>query len=81
MATRLDSSNAGFEQAFETMLNARREQNSDVDATVRDIIADIRKRGDAALIDYTARFDRLRLDETTLRISAEETAAPPIPIR
>ncbi len=75
MATRLDSSNAGFEQAFETMLNARRDQDSDVDATVRDIIADIRKRGDAALIDYTARFDRLRLDETTLRISAEETAA------
>jgi histidinol dehydrogenase len=47
-------------------------------AAVAEIIAEVRRRGDAALLDYTARFDgvslsadRLRVEEETLRRSAE----------
>ena len=70
----LDSTEAGFEAAFQTLLAAKREDSPDVDAVVAEIIADVRARGDAALIDFTARFDRTTLTPGTLRISAEEVA-------
>ena len=53
----------------------KREQDSDVDAIVRDIIADIRRRGDEALCEMTAKFDRLEVTPQGLRFSAEEIAA------
>ena len=46
MAIRLDANHAGFEAAFETLLNAKREVSVDVDTIVRAIIADVRVRGD-----------------------------------
>ena len=48
------------------------DDQSRVDAAVASIIADVRKRGDAALIDYTERFDRVKLTPKTLRVSAKE---------
>jgi histidinol dehydrogenase len=70
MARRLDARAPDFESAFETLLNAKREQDKDVAASVRAIIADVRSRGDAALIELTERFDKVRL--TSLRLSADE---------
>ena len=40
---------------------------------VREILQNVRERGDEALIEYTARFDRAELTPETLRVSAEET--------
>jgi histidinol dehydrogenase len=55
---RLDATQAGFDAAFEALLAWESVSDSDVQATVEKIIADIRVRGDAALLEYTNRFDR-----------------------
>ena len=75
MPLRLDAAAPGFEAAFTTLLNGKREAAADVDAVVAAIIADVRRRGDAALIDYTKRFDRLALTAETLHIPAAEVDA------
>jgi histidinol dehydrogenase len=61
-----------FDAGFAALLSMKRESAADVDAVVADIIADVRARGDAALIDCTARFDRLTLTPDTLRIPEAE---------
>ncbi|PRD40049.1 UNVERIFIED_CONTAM: hisD1 [Trichonephila clavipes] len=71
----LNTADAGFETAFTALLGMKREDSPDVDATVAGIIADVRARGDAAVIDLTTKFDRLDLTPETLAFSAEEMAA------
>ena len=71
----LNTQDAGFEAAFTALLGMKREDSPDVDATVAAIIADVRARGDAAVIELTARFDRLELTPETLAFSAAEIAA------
>ncbi len=71
----LNTNDADFEAQFAALLNAKREDSPDVDAIVADIIADVRARGDAAVIELTERFDRLSLTPAKLAISAEEIAA------
>lgn len=68
----LDAQAADFDAAFTALLGAKREDSPDVDAVVADIIADVRHRGDAAVIELTAKFDRLELTPETLRFSEEE---------
>ena len=75
MATHLTTSDPGFETAFSTLLSAKRETDADVDDAVAAIIADVAARGDAALVDYTARFDRVTLRPGQLRLSADEIVA------
>jgi histidinol dehydrogenase len=70
----LSTTDAGFEQAFESLLSDR-DTAQDVHAPVSAIIADIRARGDAALCDYTARFDRLTLTPDHLRVRPDEIDA------
>ncbi|KIC35766.1 histidinol dehydrogenase [Leisingera sp. ANG-M7] len=65
----LNTSESGFEQSFTALLGAKREDSPDVDATVAGIIADVRARGDAALVELTAKFDRLELDPAQLRFT------------
>ncbi len=72
MPVRLDIRDPGFERGFTALLAAKREMQEDVDRAVADIIADVRARGDAALIDYTRRFDRLELTPATLRVTRDE---------
>ncbi|MCD9147950.1 histidinol dehydrogenase [Pseudophaeobacter flagellatus] len=71
----LDSSDADFETAFAALLNAKREDSPDVDAAVAGIIADVRSRGDAALLELTAKFDRLELSADQLAITPAEVDA------
>ncbi len=71
----LNTSDAGFEASFAALLGAKREEAEDVDRDVAAIIADVRARGDAALIDLTARFDRLTLTPATLAFSPDEIGA------
>ncbi len=73
--TRLDARSSDFEQGFRTLLAAKREVSEDVDAAAAAIIADVRARGDAALIDLSRRFDRVDLGELGLRVTPGETAA------
>ena len=75
MAIRLRAGAANFAQAFAAFLSTKREVSEEVDTAVRAIVKDVRTRGDAALIDYTTKFDRLNLTADTLRISGEEIDA------
>jgi len=75
MTARLSTRDTGFETAFAALLATKRESDADVDAAVTAIIDDVARRGDAALVDYTARFDRVRLTASELRLSPEEIAA------
>ncbi len=68
----LDASEADFEARFTALLGAKREDSPDVDQAVAAIIADVRSRGDAALVDLTVKFDRLQLDAGSLRFSDAE---------
>ncbi|WP_421904834.1 histidinol dehydrogenase [Mameliella sp.] len=71
----LDSRQDDFETAFRTLLGAKREDSPDVESVVSEIIADVRARGDAAVLELTAKFDRLELDASRLRISEAEIEA------
>ena len=75
MPRRLDSREPSFEAAFDELLAAKRTAQADVDAVVAEILAEVRARGDAALIDYSERFDGLRLTPETLRIPESELSA------
>ena len=75
MPIRIDSQSADFAARFAAFLAMKREVAADVESAVRAIVDDVRARGDAALIEATARFDRLTLDASGLRIPAAEIAA------
>ncbi|MDI3337053.1 histidinol dehydrogenase [Defluviimonas aestuarii] len=71
----LSTTDAGFEATFVRLLSAKREDAPDVDAAVAGIIADVRERGDAAVIELTAKFDRLELSPATMAFSEAEIDA------
>jgi histidinol dehydrogenase len=63
-----------FEVAFNAFVDERRETPEEVDAAVRDILAAVRADGLAALLRLARQFDRVELDERTIRVSPEEIA-------
>jgi histidinol dehydrogenase len=75
MARRLNAADANFAADFENLLFAKREEEEDVAQVVRGIIADVRDRGDAALVDLTNKFDRANVSPETLKLSATEVDA------
>ena len=75
MALFLDAGAADFEAKFAALLAAKREAATDVDDAVAKIIADVRARGDAALKEYSLRFDRIDFEAQSLRVSAGEIDA------
>ena len=62
MTLRLSTRDKDFAQAFDKLVRGRRESDIEVSRDVAAIIADVKARGDAALADYTARFDDHSLD-------------------
>lgn len=70
---------------FMAMIVARRggADDAEINDAVAKIIADVRRRGDRALFDYTEKFDGVKLTARTLRVTAAELAAAPkkIPAR
>lgn len=72
---RLSTRAPGFELALRALLGKKREVAPDVEAIVRAIIAEVRARGDAALAEYSLRFDQVDLLRTGLAIGAGEIAA------
>src|ERR1700682_102789 len=75
MPVRLDRSSADFAPRFAGFLATKREVSADIEAATRAIVDDVAARGDAALIEATAKFDRLDLDAAALRITAAEIDA------
>ena len=75
MSLRLDFNAPDFEQSFAAFLTTKREVSADVDAIAAEIIARIQAEGDAALIDYTKRFDHLDLGETGIAVTEAEIDA------
>jgi histidinol dehydrogenase len=72
---RLSTAEADFASGFAALLAQARETTEVVGALVAAIIADVRVRGDAALCDYTGRFDRVAMTPGRLRVTSEEIAA------
>lgn len=87
MPIHLSTAQPDFEQRFADLLSMKREDAADVNEAVAAIIADVRARGDASLVELTGRFDRLDLTaaglaftageiaDQTARVSAEDRAA------
>ncbi len=75
MPVRLDRSSADFTRRFGDFLAMKREVAADIEAATRLIVDDVASRGDLALIEATRKFDRLDLDPSRLRVSAEEIGA------
>jgi histidinol dehydrogenase len=68
----LDSRSVDFAERFCAFLAVKREAAQDIEQTVRGIIADVIARGDKALIELTAKFDRVDLKPAGLRVTAAE---------
>ena len=72
---RLDASAPDFEARFQAFLERNRDTDENVDRVAADIIADVRARGDVALIEYTRRFDKVDLATAGLRVGDAERRA------
>ncbi|MFZ4806145.1 MAG: histidinol dehydrogenase [Hyphomicrobiaceae bacterium] len=72
MPQRLDTTDASFASEFAALLAHKRETSEDVDQAVRAILADVRTRGDAALIELSRRFDHLDLERHGIAVGADE---------
>lgn len=75
MALRLSASDSSFPEAFDLLVNARREADADVSTDVAAIIKDVRSNGDEALSRLTQKFDGHDLDFTGWKVSALECEA------
>jgi len=73
---RLDSASPSFDAGLAALTAFEAAQDPAIDAAVAAIVADVRARGDAALLEYTARFDRLHAPSVAaLEIAPAETSA------
>jgi histidinol dehydrogenase len=75
MPVRLEASSADFASRFADFLAMKREVSADIELATRAIVDDVAKRGDAALIEATRKFDRLDLEATALRVTSAEIDA------
>jgi histidinol dehydrogenase len=75
MPSFLNTKDADFDARFTALLGQKREDSPDVDDAVAAIIADVRARGDAAVLDLTARFDKLALTPETMAFTKAEIEA------
>ncbi len=74
MPLRLSTTNKDFAASFQQLMAAKRETSTQVGDVVNAIIADVRARGDAALIELSKTHDKVDLSPETLRFSADEIA-------
>jgi histidinol dehydrogenase len=72
MARRLNAREKDFEQRFSALIESTRDTEDDVSRAAQDIIADVRARGDSALIELSARFDHVTLTADSLRVTQRE---------
>ncbi len=72
MPIRLDSRADDFAARFGVFLAAKREAAADVEQVVRGVIAQVIARGDAALVEFTRKFDRTDVDAGGLRVTPDD---------
>jgi len=72
---RMAITDTGFAEAFDALVNARREADADVSADVRAIIQDVRDHGDEAVSRLTSKFDQHDLEQTGWRVDKAESEA------
>jgi histidinol dehydrogenase len=72
---RLDSSDIGFADAFDALVNGRREADADVSSAVTQTIRDVRAHGDVTLAEMTQRFDGFDLNKAGWQIDAAQCKA------
>jgi histidinol dehydrogenase len=72
---RFAASDPDFDAEFDAFLGERRGAPADVDEAVAGVIEAVRAEGLAAVLRYTERFDRVRLDETSIRVTPREIQA------
>ena len=73
---RLSTASASFEADFQARLHWSADTDAAIEQVVADILADVRARGDAAVLEYTRRFDRLDVDSLeALELKASELRA------
>jgi len=76
MPLRLSTQDADFEARFQARLHWSADTDAAIEQRVADILADVQQRGDAAVLDYTARFDGLNAaDVAALELSQAELKA------
>lgn len=69
----LDINDKDFDRQFAAILSRGEESGRDVEQVVQDIITAVRERGDAAVLEYTGRFDRLNVATVAeLEVTADE---------
>ena len=72
----LNTADAGFEAAFQARLHWSADTDAAIEQRVADILSDVQQRGDAAVLDYTQRFDGLQAtDMKALEITQAELQA------
>ena len=72
MAQKLSASSPGFASAFAALVAKSREVKTNVDGIVAGVLADVKTRGDSAVIEYSNRFDRISLTPATLAFGKAE---------
>ena len=73
---RLSTADATFEHDFAQRLHWSADTDAAIEQRVADILADVQKRGDAAVLEYTARFDALTVESmAALELTKEELKA------
>jgi len=75
VVTTLRQTDPNFEKQFAAFLSGKREVSADVDRAAREIVERVRLEGDAALIDYSRRFDRIDLEKTGIAVTEAEIDA------
>ncbi len=71
----LRSDSAAFKHLFKFLRESRGSGGTGVEGAVATIVEAVKRRGDRALIEFTARYDRVKLTAATLRVSAAELKA------
>ena len=74
---RLNASDAGFADAFDALVNGRREADADVSSVVTQTIRDVRARGDVTLAEMTQLFDGFDLNAAGWHIDAAQGSFRP----
>ena len=75
MLKHLDTSADNFDSSLQSLLSSTDEPDQSIVETVSKVIADVRSRGDQALLEYTNRFDRRSATIASLEISKDELDA------
>ena len=64
----LNTKSKTFKKSLNLILGSKRSQSNDKQNIVKKIINDVRKNGDASLIKYTNKFDKIKLTPSKIRL-------------